>query len=102
MRIAILRLAHFSVKEYLISQRIQDGPAVKYSLSKKDANTSISCTCLAYLMRFSNLDCLQPNTIASFPLAEYAAEHWIYHAKSDDYESLIAKLRLILLTRVSK
>src|ERR1700736_1504323 len=84
MRVAILRLAHFSVKEYLISQRIQNGPAAKYSLLRKDADTSIAHTCLAYLMQFSKLDSLKPGTIALFPLAEYAAQYWISHAKSDD------------------
>ena len=47
---AEIRLAHFSVKEYLVSDRIQHGPAFAYSLKEEVSNQSIAADCLAYLL----------------------------------------------------
>src|SRR5205814_2331503 len=41
-----IRLAHFSVKEYLMSERIQKGPAPQYSIREIPANISIAEICL--------------------------------------------------------
>src|SRR6266511_5506612 len=41
-----VRLAHFSVKEYLVSERIQTGLAARYSIREIHAHTSIAESCL--------------------------------------------------------
>jgi hypothetical protein len=98
IRIEILKLSHFSVKEYLLSSRIQHGPAALYSVSKRLADTFISHTCLVYLMQFDTIDFFNQKFLSSAPLALYAAKFWVPHAKSDDgaipdvLEASIAKL----------
>lgn len=72
-------LAHFSVKEYLISMDIQTGPVKEYAVTKMDASNSITQTCLAYLLQFNAQPTLSPRAIAEFPLVLYAAEHWPSH-----------------------
>jgi hypothetical protein len=54
-----VRLAHFSVKEYLVSERIQAGSVGRYSIREIHAHTSIAKICLAYLLQFDN-----PNSLA--------------------------------------
>jgi len=76
-----VRLAHFSVKEYLVSERIQVGSASRYSLRKIHANVSIAETCLAYLLQFDHPNSLILQSFEEFPLAIYAAKYWTQHAQ---------------------
>ncbi len=43
-----LRLAHFSIKEYLVSHRITQGPAARFGFREGDAHLHIARCCLAY------------------------------------------------------
>ncbi|KAG7291992.1 hypothetical protein NEMBOFW57_002022 [Staphylotrichum longicolle] len=43
-----LRVAHFSIKEYLISHRITQGPAAHFGFAEADAHLHIARCCLAY------------------------------------------------------
>jgi hypothetical protein len=72
-----LRLAHFSVKEYLVSDRAP----TRYSSIAKCAYYSIARTCLAYLLHFRGPSLLTLDNLGEFPLARYAAIYWIQHAR---------------------
>ena len=77
----IVRLSHFSVKEYLVSKQIQTGRASDYSVDAVLANRSIATTCLVYLMRFDT-DKLDKNRMkrdGDVALALYASRHWVDH-----------------------
>jgi hypothetical protein len=56
-----LKLAHFSVKEYLVSKRIQAGPASKFSILEIPATLTIAQTCLVYLLQFNKPDSWTPD-----------------------------------------
>lgn len=75
-----VKLAHRSVKEYLVSKMILDGPAKAYGIQAGKANARIAETCLAYLLQFDKFDSLTSRSVEDFPLALYAAEYWIHHA----------------------
>ncbi|KAI4086592.1 MAG: hypothetical protein L6R37_008403 [Teloschistes peruensis] len=77
----IVRLAHFSVKEYLISERILQGDARRYNIQEINANISIYNDCLAYLLDVKEFDCSSFGSPVEIPLAEYAAEYWTKHAQ---------------------
>jgi len=93
-----LQLAHFSVKEYLISDRIRDGPAHQYGVTQRCADIFIAQACLAYLLQFQTPDCLVESMTKDFPLAVYASGYWIDHASphddtnSNELHSLILEL----------
>ncbi|MCJ1395280.1 hypothetical protein MMC18_008164 [Xylographa bjoerkii] len=73
-----LGLAHFSVKEYLISDRAQFGLDLGYRIESM-AHEHIAKACLVYL-----LQPFKPEEAANheeYPLALYAAAHWIHHAR---------------------
>ena len=79
-----LKLAHFSIKEYLISEHIQkhsQKQIAQFSLTKELSHSVISQICLAYLLQFSKSQ-LDKNIEKSSPLAIYAAKEWIFHVKS--------------------
>ena len=87
-----ISLAHFSVKEYLLSNRIRDGPSSKFSLVANDANFSITEICLSYQLQVINSPTISAHTLQKYPLLEYAARYWVQHAKTVDQESWNASL----------
>ncbi|OQN96222.1 hypothetical protein B0A48_17784 [Cryoendolithus antarcticus] len=73
-----VRLAHFSVKEYLVSAR----PCVaKYSLQSDSSHDILAMCCLVYLLRFQGDEWQTPDFGSAFPLARYAAIFWTQHAR---------------------
>ena len=97
-----VRLAHFSVKEYLVSERIQHQATAtsRYAIQEIQANQSIAATCLAYLLQFDQHDSLTSETTEEFPLAGYAAGFWMQHTRAvgkalDPIKMLILELCLI-------
>lgn len=79
-----LQLAHFSVKEYLLTS---DAPDFIYS----NPVFSITETCLAYLGSIPNIE--TATIKVQFPLAEYAAQIWMHHAKvAEKSEPILEKI----------
>ena len=83
-RIYILQLAHFSVKEYLVSSRIRNRPASRFAINRRFADTSIAQLCLVYLLHLEDFETLNDAQLECLPLAQYAADYWIAHARSDN------------------
>ena len=90
-----LVLSHFSVKEYLLSERIRNRATSRFHFTEKSANTLIAQTCLAYLQQF---DSMNWPTAHKLRLSAYAARNWDVHAlvvgeaSSDALRPLIMKL----------
>ena len=68
----LLRIAHFSVQEYLESDRIPPQQAT-FALRSHTANTELAETCLVYLQHVHLTD------LNAYPLASYAARYWYEH-----------------------
>lgn len=82
-----LRPSHFSVQEFLVSQRILRGQSRNYGISAESAHKNIATTCLAYLLQFDSSDGLETKAISEEndgALALYAARYWIHHFQSQD------------------
>lgn len=81
-----LRLAHLSVKEYIISDRIKNSKASMYSVTSTSANIFIARTYLVYLLNPEfEAGHKDWNTVVerarAWPLLEAAAELWPIHIK---------------------
>ena len=83
----ILSLAHFSVKEFLVSERVKVSGLSSYYLSPVASHLSIAKTCLVYLLHC----CSNESQVVAqnlFPLIEYAAKEWPAHyGDIDEQES---------------
>ncbi len=76
-----LRFAHFSVKEYLLSGRIQDD-ASKYAIHEIAAHRSMAALCLAYIRQVAEYGPFEYRYFARrYPLTHYAIYQWIEHVK---------------------
>ncbi|KAF8532395.1 hypothetical protein JB92DRAFT_2682269, partial [Gautieria morchelliformis] len=93
-------LAHFSVREYLVSEDLCKGNIKMsyYHFNKTLADTFIAKACLAYLLQFDKHGCIDDTARTSYPLSSYAARYWMFHAQPDnDEEPTLHRLIMELL-----
>ena len=78
-----VRITHFSVQEYLKSERIRDQKAAFFSLNSVEANAEIARICLIYLLDHDlSHSILDQVLVEQFPLAQFAAENWYHHYRN--------------------
>jgi ankyrin repeat protein len=77
----VVALAHYSVKEYLVSDRIWKGDAAQYGMQDDRCHDAIASGCLGYLLQFQQPELAFNNHHEIFKLALYSARFWISHAK---------------------
>jgi ankyrin repeat protein len=77
-----VRLAHFSVKEYLESERILGTKADHFHLEIATGHQTLAQSCLTYLRYYSvsNDKTSTKQDLERFPMLKYAAESWFYHS----------------------
>ncbi|KXX77180.1 Ankyrin repeat domain-containing protein 50 [Madurella mycetomatis] len=92
-----IQLAHFSVKEFLVSNNIQK-LAPRYSIRKDEAHASMAKVCLAYLLMFDSPESLSPAALEEYPLVGYAAQHWTTHAKQAEASEGVVALAMELFS----
>jgi len=77
----VIQFAHFSVKEYLVSTRIGKAKDTvsRFQVSMTSAHTIVAQACLGTLLHLD--ESITKTGLEKYPLAEYAAEHWIGHSQ---------------------
>ena len=84
----IVQFSHFSVKEYLTSDRIANAEHVShFHIHPKLAHTLLTKACLSVLFQLDYG--MDKAKVESFPLAKYAAQSWVDHARFEDVSSCI-------------
>ena len=81
-RSRIVQFSHFSVKEYLTSERLatSSGHVSRYYIDLEPAHTILAQACMGILLRpDARID--EDDIAGISPLAGYAAEHWVTHAQ---------------------
>ena len=88
----VVQFSHFSVKEFLTSSRIGGSSAdvSRFHILLELAHTVLAKACLGILLRLGEL-VNEDNVKDKFPLARYAAEHWVDHARFEHVSSHIRK-----------
>ena len=88
----VVQFSHFSVKEFLTSSRLatSSGDTSRYHILLEPAHTILAQACLSVLLRLDDR-VGQSDVGDSFPLAGYAAEHWVAHAQDEKVSSYLQK-----------
>jgi ankyrin repeat protein len=89
----VVQFSHFSVKEFLTSERLansKDGDVSPYHIYLQPAHSILAQACLGVLLCLDNT--IDSHNVASIPLAQYAAEHWVSHAQFEDVASGIPEV----------
>ncbi|PGH05933.1 hypothetical protein GX51_02714 [Blastomyces parvus] len=84
----VLQLAHFSVKEYLTSDRVD--PSFRESFSEINARGIITRVCLAYLSQiYHDAGNSARRTALTHPLTIYSTRYWPDHARLAETEKAV-------------
>jgi ankyrin repeat protein len=89
-RSKIVQFSHFSVKEFLTSDRLRTSDIENiriYYIPLDFAHTVLVRACLTVLLQLDGS--VDKERLDGFPLASYAAQHWVDHAKFKDVETRI-------------
>jgi hypothetical protein len=78
---ATVALAYFSVKEYLISDRIQESSAQHFAVSSPAAHCFIAEYRLLYILHYVSevTKTRSRQDLSDFPLLSYTSEQWYVH-----------------------
>ena len=85
----VVQFSHFSVKEFLTSNRLATPTrdVSRYHILPVPAHTILARVCLGFLLHLDNH--IDDESMKGFPLAKYASQHWVAHAKFKDVASRI-------------
>ncbi len=77
----VVQFAHFSVKEFLTSDRLATASEnlSHYHIVPHSAHATLAQASLSVLLQLD--DRIDKDTIRNFPLADYAARHWFEHGR---------------------
>jgi hypothetical protein len=80
----VIQFTHFSAKEYLTSNRLAEAKDTisPFHVSMTPGNTVVAQVCLGVLLYLD--EDITEDSLKEFPLAMYAAEHWVGHARFND------------------
>ena len=87
-----LRLAHLSVKEYLVSEGIKRSSVSGFWMSHGLGNRVLAELCISCLLQHDNIASFGRQTLDAFPFTTYAVENWAGHAKEANGEETGRKL----------
>jgi hypothetical protein len=88
----VVQFSHFSVKEYLTSERLatSSGDVSRYHIDLEPAHTILAQACMSVLLQPD--DGVENNGVEEWsPLAEYAARCWVRHAQFERVSSFLRK-----------
>ena len=93
----VVQFSHFSVKEYLTSDRLANASrdVSCYHILPESAHTILAQACLGVLLRLD--DHVNKENAREIPLAKYAAEHWVVHARFKDVATRVQDTVEVLL-----
>jgi len=79
----VVQFSHFSVKEYLMSERLKKSKHLsQFHITPHSAHTVLAQASLGVLLALN--DTADKQMIKDYPFAIYAARHWVDHARFDD------------------
>ena len=86
----VVQFSHFSVKEYLTSERLATSSqdVSRYHITFEASHTILAQACVSVLLQLDDHD-ERDDVEKNAPLAVYAAEYWVRHAQFEDVVSHI-------------
>jgi ankyrin repeat protein len=94
---ARIRIAHFSVKEYLVSAHVGLSLFHDLPFHGPTSQRSLAQSCLAYLCNYSkrNESSWSAKDNATYPLLHYAVHNWVSHVDGHDDTALPNEIALL-------
>jgi ankyrin repeat protein len=85
----VVQFSHFSVKEFLTADRLAEPmrDISRHHIRLEAAHTILVRACLGVLLQLD--DRIDRDSMKNFPLAQYAAQYWVTHARIENVSSQI-------------
>ncbi|KAH7420282.1 ankyrin repeat-containing domain protein [Cadophora sp. MPI-SDFR-AT-0126] len=83
--VRVLQFAHFSVKEYILSDRARKSLSQALLINEELGKKFLAQVSLIYLLDFNNLGDASRFDYDEFPFLAYSALYWITHLAADAY-----------------
>jgi len=85
----VVQFAHFSVKEYLTSERLAKTKDTisRFHVSMTPAHTIFAQACVGVLLQLD--ENVTRESVENLPLSKYAARHWVDHARFENVASTV-------------
>ena len=93
----MVKFAHFSIQEYILSQRITQRPTKDFHVEEADAHLHIAKSCLTYHLHLSRDILLTRDTFQKFMLWSYVSYYWHSHIEKVAIELLPVALESLVL-----
>ena len=87
---------HYSVKEYLLSDRISHSKASFFSIDAEQSHRDVAQICLSYMFRFDGPNFRLEEERKAHPLLQYSCVWWIDHfidGKGKDHDEVMKLVR---------
>jgi hypothetical protein len=102
----VVQFSHFPVKEFLTSARVAEASDIihhRYHVSMTPADILASQACSGTLLHLDK-EIVTRDSLEDYPLAEYTAEYWIYHAQLEEVSQNVedGMKQLDCLTRANR
>lgn len=81
-----MRLAHASVKDYLVSNHLRDGPASAFYTKHGKGHLLLAAKGVACLLDQNDVSRFGPQTLEEVPFLQYSALNWVHHARESNLE----------------
>ncbi|KAJ3941985.1 uncharacterized protein N0V96_007470 [Colletotrichum fioriniae] len=81
-----MRLAHASVKDYLVSEHLRNGPASAFYTTPGQGHLLMAAKCVACLLDQNDVSHFGPHTLGEVPFLLYSALNWVHHARDANLE----------------
>jgi hypothetical protein len=92
-------LAHYSVQEYLSSDRCLHGPMARYGAIPTACHGFIATSCLGYLQHLNEEDYFFTHKIKDVKLGVYSARYWIHHARRASTDECVTQHAVALMSK---
>ena len=93
----MVKFAHFSIQEYILSQRITQRPTKDFHVEEADAHLHIAKSCLTYHLHLSRDILVTKDTFQKFMLWSYVSFYWHSHIEKVAIELLPVALESLVL-----
>ena len=96
-----VKLAHYSIREYLESERIAYSRLKHFHLNAAQGHRVLAQSCLTYLLYYSSSPQKKSTTqdLATFPMLKYTARTWLYHSSQQQSDDISREISLLCSER---
>ena len=97
-----VHLAHSSIRDFLVSKQRLTAARSPFALDEAEAHGFLAQSCLAYLLNITRQAKSVSKLKNEFPLAGYAAVHWIDHYRATKDKACVPELALQMFEKYKR